>query len=77
MYFCMFVYLMYSLYMDLVERCFQPCVHNFRTKYIDPKEDKCLTSCAERYIKASNRSAIRFQEHQAMAMKRMQDQQQK
>jgi len=64
------------LYMNLVEKCFHPCVHNFRTKYMDKKEETCLTNCAERYIKASNRSAIRFQEHQAMTMKRMQEQQQ-
>lgn len=62
--------------MNLVERCFHPCVHNFRTKYLDKHENKCLENCADRYIKASNRAAIRFQEHQAMTMKRMQEQQQ-
>ena len=62
--------------MNLVEKCFHPCVHNFRSKHLDPKEIKCLDNCAERYIKVSNRAAIRFQEHQAMSMKRMQDQQQ-
>lgn len=62
-----------SQYMNLVERCFEPCVHNFRTKYLDNAETKCLESCAERYIKASNRTGLRFQEHQAMEMKRAQD----
>jgi import inner membrane translocase subunit TIM9 len=62
-----------SQYMNLVERCFEPCVHNFRTKYLDKSETRCLESCAERYIKASNRTGLRFQEHQAMEMKRAQD----
>lgn len=59
--------------MDLVERCFHPCVHNFRTKYLDSYESKCLENCAERYIKVTNRSALRFQEYQALQMKKMQD----
>lgn len=63
--------------MDLVQKCFDPCVHNFRTKYLDKHENSCLENCAERYIKVSNRSALRFQEHQALQMKRMQEQQQK
>ena len=62
--------------MDLVQKCFDPCVHNFRSKYLDPKESSCLQNCTERYIKAQNRAALRFQEHQAMQMKRMQEQQQ-
>lgn len=61
------------MYMGLVERCFDTCVNNFRTKSIDKYETKCLTNCAERYIKTANRTGLRFQEHQAMQMKRAQD----
>mmetsp|Transcript_5002 Transcript_5002/g.6468 ORF Transcript_5002/g.6468 Transcript_5002/m.6468 type:complete len:98 (+) Transcript_5002:47-340(+) len=62
-----------NLYMQLVERCFDGCVHNFRTKHLDHKETSCLENCSERYIKASNRAALRFQEHQALQMKRAQE----
>jgi len=59
--------------MDLVERCFHPCVNNFRTKFLDKHEITCLENCADRYIKTSNRGALRFQEHQAIQMKKMQE----
>mmetsp|Transcript_13040 Transcript_13040/g.19001 ORF Transcript_13040/g.19001 Transcript_13040/m.19001 type:complete len:101 (-) Transcript_13040:157-459(-) len=62
-----------TMYLNLVERCFEPCVNNFRSKQLDKWETKCLDNCADRYIKAANRSGIRFQEHQAMEMKRAQD----
>lgn len=62
-----------SMYMNLVERCFGTCVNNFRSKHLDKHEAKCLENCSERYIKSANRTGLRFQEHQAMQMKRAQD----
>jgi import inner membrane translocase subunit TIM9 len=61
------------MYMNLVERCFGTCVNNFRSKHLDKHEAKCLENCSERYIKSANRTGLRFQEHQAMQMKRAQD----
>ena len=61
------------MYMGLVERCFGTCVNNFRTKHLDSSETKCLENCSERYIISANRTGLRFQEHQAMQMKRAQD----
>mmetsp|Transcript_4208 Transcript_4208/g.8034 ORF Transcript_4208/g.8034 Transcript_4208/m.8034 type:complete len:106 (-) Transcript_4208:3984-4301(-) len=63
-----------SMYMNLVERCFDTCVHNFRTKSLDKYESKCLENCSTRYIKTANRVGLRFQEHQALQMKRAQEQ---
>lgn len=59
--------------MNLVERCFGTCVNNFRTKSLDKYETKCLENCSERYIQSANRAGLRFQEHQAVQMKRAQD----
>mmetsp|Transcript_28458 Transcript_28458/g.43576 ORF Transcript_28458/g.43576 Transcript_28458/m.43576 type:complete len:98 (+) Transcript_28458:64-357(+) len=61
-----------SMYMNLVERCFGTCVNNFRTKNLDQYETKCLENCSERYIQSANRAGLRFQEHQAVQMKRAQ-----
>eukprot|EP00979_Chaetoceros_neogracilis_P016575 scaffold8671_cov210-Chaetoceros_neogracile.AAC.1 len=61
------------MYMGLVERCFDTCVNNFRNKTLDKHESKCLENCSERYIKSANRTGLRFQEHQALQMKRAQD----
>ena len=58
--------------MNLVERCFQPCVTNFRTKNLDKWESKCLENCAERFVKSSNRASLRFQEFQALEMQNAQ-----
>ena len=59
--------------MNLVERCFGTCVNNFRSKHLDKYETKCLENCSGRYIKSATRTGLRFQEHQAMQMKRAQD----
>lgn len=61
------------MYMNLVERCFDTCVYNFRTKSLDKYESKCLENCSTRYIKTANRVGLRFQEHQALQMKRAQE----
>lgn len=61
------------MYMNLVETCFGTCVDNFRNKTLDKYETKCLENCSERYIKTANRTGLRFQEHQALQMKRAQD----
>lgn len=61
------------MYMDLVERCFDTCVSNFRSKHMDKYEVSCTENCSERYIKLANRAGIRFQEYQAMQVKKLQE----
>ena len=58
--------------MNLVERCFDTCVYSFRSKNLDKNETSCMENCSNRYIKAANRTSLRFQEHQAMQMKKAQ-----
>mmetsp|Transcript_23399 Transcript_23399/g.27638 ORF Transcript_23399/g.27638 Transcript_23399/m.27638 type:complete len:101 (-) Transcript_23399:295-597(-) len=62
-----------QMYMNLVERCFDTCVHSFRSKELASYESSCLENCGHRYVKAANRTGLRFQEHQALQMKRAQD----
>ena len=62
-----------SMYNNVVMRCFDACVHNFRSKTLDTVEVKCTEQCAERYIKLTQRVGLRFAEHQALQQKRMED----
>mmetsp|Transcript_10029 Transcript_10029/g.14186 ORF Transcript_10029/g.14186 Transcript_10029/m.14186 type:complete len:97 (-) Transcript_10029:436-726(-) len=62
-----------GMYMDLVERCFDTCVTSFRSKNLDRYETSCMEKCSERYIKTANRTGLRFQEHQALQMKKAQN----
>ena len=62
-----------QMYMDLVERCFETCVTSFRSKNLDKYETSCLNNCSDRFIKSANRTGLRFQEHQALQMKKAQD----
>ena len=43
------------MYNGLVERCFSECVNGFRSKNLDSKEDKCVTTCAAKFLKHSVR----------------------
>ena len=62
--------------MNLVERCFDTCATSFRSKTLNNYESTCIENCAERYIATRNRTALRFQEHQATFQQNMQQQQQ-
>uniref|UniRef100_A0A061R1X9 Mitochondrial import inner membrane translocase subunit n=1 Tax=Tetraselmis sp. GSL018 TaxID=582737 RepID=A0A061R1X9_9CHLO len=50
------------MYNSLVERCFVDCVDSFRRKDLDKDEEKCVTRCAEKFIKATGRTGQRFAE---------------
>merc|ERR1711862_372462 len=63
----------FTIYNALVERCFNTCVSSFRSRSLDKYETPCVENCAERYIKMSQRIALRFAEHQAMQQKRAAD----
>ena len=53
------------MYNDLVERCYLQCVTSFRSQSLKEEEKTCVASCAEKYIKLTQRVGFRFAEHQA------------
>ena len=61
------------MYNGIVERCFNSCVHSFKSKSIDKYETTCVENCASRYIKMGQRVGLRFAENQAMQQKRAAD----
>ena len=61
------------MYNNLVYRCFDQCVNNFRSKTLDSSEETCVDNCAARFIKMTQRVGLRFAEHQAMQQKRAAD----
>nr|CAJ73651.1 translocator of the inner mitochondrial membrane 9 [Guillardia theta] len=50
-----------TMYNSLVERCFNNCVTSFRSKTLDDREEKCITRCTTKFIKASARAGQAFQ----------------
>lgn len=53
------------MYNDLVERCYLQCVTSFRSQSLSDGEKTCVSSCAEKYVKLTQRVGFRFAEHQA------------
>ena len=41
------------MFNGLVERCFSECVVSFRSKALTATEEKCVSTCAEKYMKHS------------------------
>ena len=52
-----------GMYNFMVERCFTDCVRGFRSKTLDDSEKQCISKCAEKYIKMTQRVGFRFAEH--------------
>ena len=50
------------MFNGLVERCFNECVVSFRSKVLTGPEEKCVCTCAEKYMKHSGRVGQRFGE---------------
>ncbi|CAM9586113.1 unnamed protein product [Chrysoparadoxa australica] len=48
-----------------VYRCFNQCSRGFKSKHLDDKEGTCVSNCAEKFIKVTQRVGFRFSEHQA------------
>lgn len=51
------------MFNGLVERCFSECVVSFRSKALTATEEKCVSTCAEKYMKHSGRVGQRFGEY--------------
>ena len=47
---------------NMVELCFSECVTAFRQKSLTTAEDKCVSTCAEKFLKHSGRVGQRFGE---------------
>ena len=43
------------MFNGLVERCFSECVHSFRSKAMSAPEEKCVNTCANKFLKHSVR----------------------
>ncbi|KAK2744813.1 protein transporter tim9 [Myotisia sp. PD_48] len=54
-----------NAYSNIVQRCFEDCIFDFTTKSMTPRETGCVNRCFDKFIKASERVAIRFQEQNA------------
>ena len=63
------------MYNNLVARCFDGCVSSFRSKTLDKSEISCVEHCASRYIKMTQRTGLRFAEHQALQQQRQEQEQ--
>lgn len=60
------------LYSSLVERCFADCVNDFTSQSLSSKEQTCVTRCADKFLKHSERVGQRFQEQNAKLMQQAQ-----
>ena len=47
---------------NMVEMCFSECVTTFRAKTLAAPEEKCINTCAEKFLKHSGRVGQRFGE---------------
>jgi import inner membrane translocase subunit TIM9 len=47
---------------NMVELCFSECVTSFRQKALATPEEKCINTCAEKFLKHSGRVGQRFGE---------------
>mmetsp|Transcript_29805 Transcript_29805/g.77122 ORF Transcript_29805/g.77122 Transcript_29805/m.77122 type:complete len:97 (+) Transcript_29805:75-365(+) len=47
---------------NMVELCFSECVCGFRSKALTTPEEKCVSTCAEKFLKHSGRVGQRFGE---------------
>ncbi|KAJ3867543.1 Tim10/DDP family zinc finger protein [Lentinula novae-zelandiae] len=56
------------LYANIVERCFSSCCNDFTSKTLSSKEETCVMSCTEKFLKHSERVGSRFAELNADAM---------
>ena len=55
------------MYNYLVESCFDKCVNvgwngGFHSKTLDDAESKCISNCAEKFMKVTQRAGYRFAE---------------
>ncbi|OAL66045.1 CMGC/SRPK protein kinase [Trichophyton rubrum] len=54
-----------NAYSNVVQRCFEDCIFDFTTKSLTPREVGCTNRCFDKFVKASERVTLRFQEQNA------------
>jgi len=59
-------------YNDVVERCFEICATNFRTRKLDSTETMCMDRCFEKFVKYTQRLSTAFQEQNLLAADELQ-----
>mmetsp|Transcript_47841 Transcript_47841/g.108453 ORF Transcript_47841/g.108453 Transcript_47841/m.108453 type:complete len:99 (-) Transcript_47841:82-378(-) len=60
-----------NTYNGLVERCFNECITNFRTKSLESTEEQCVKRCVQKFMSYTQRVALRFQEKQQQMGQKM------
>ena len=50
------------------------CLQGFRSKNLEEEESKCVTGCAEKYMKLAQRVGFRLGEYQALKAQEQQQQ---
>ncbi|BGO93504.1 hypothetical protein NBRC10512_000775 [Rhodotorula toruloides] len=61
-----------ALYQGLVARCFNDCCNDFTSKALSSKEETCVQTCSDKFLKMSERVGLRFSEQNAEMMARAQ-----
>ncbi|UZJ53288.1 hypothetical protein CBS101457_002608 [Exobasidium rhododendri] len=61
-----------KLYTGLVEKCFDSCCNDFTSKALSTKEETCVESCTQKWLKHSERVGARFQEENAKMVQNQQ-----
>lgn len=62
-----------STYNKLVERCFTYCIKDFRNNTMSNKESQCVMQFGEKFLRYSQRTSVRFAEHQQRMQAKMQE----
>ena len=62
-----------STYNKLVERCFNYCIKDFRNNTMTKTEQQCVMRFGEKYLRYSQRTSMRFAEHQQRLQAKMQE----
>lgn len=52
------------MYNNVLNRCFNQCVNTFHSKKLSEDDNKCLASCAEKYMHMYIRVGQRYNENQ-------------
>eukprot|EP00954_Amorphochlora_amoebiformis_P005544 437985-Amorphochlora_amoeboformis.AAC.1 len=53
---------MQEVYIGLVDRCFNKCVNNFRSRKVQSSEKECIKNCVAKSIAHTKRVQMRFTE---------------
>ncbi|KAK7205853.1 hypothetical protein BZA70DRAFT_289037 [Myxozyma melibiosi] len=54
-----------GIYMSMVGRCFTHCINDLTSKSLSGKEEKCLKTCGEKFMKYQQRVDLRYGEESA------------